>query len=222
MTDMPIPTDDVFGAVKRVYEQMEGMGPLLQDPKRSSIRIVLNPERMVINESQRLYTYLSLFGFPVDAVIANRVLPEEARSTYFDRWFAHPGRPPRRRARRPSTPCPSSRRRLFDREMVGTRDARRVRPPGLRRRTDPTAVLHAEQAHGGEEGGPRLRALPAAAVRREGRASRSSPRGRARRPGGQPAPAPRAAAHAGRPAGRERRLRATSGCAWPSGAKEAS
>ena len=87
MTDMPIPSDDVFGAVKRVYEQMEGMGPLLQDPKRSSIRIVLNPERMVINESQRLYTYLSLFGFPVDAVIANRVLPEEARSKYFDRWF---------------------------------------------------------------------------------------------------------------------------------------
>ena len=79
---------DVFGAVKRVYDQMEGMGPLLQDPKRSSIRIVLNPERMVINESQRLYTYLSLFGFPVDAVIANRVLPEEARSAYFDRWFS--------------------------------------------------------------------------------------------------------------------------------------
>ena len=72
---------------RRSTQQMEGMGPLLQDPKQSSIRIVLNPERMVINESQRLYTYLSLFGFPVDAVIANRVLPEEARSEYFDRWF---------------------------------------------------------------------------------------------------------------------------------------
>ena len=79
MTDMPIPSDDVFGAVKSLYAQMEGMGPLLQDAKKSSIRIVLNPEKMVINESQRLYTYLNLFGFPVDAVIANRVLPEEAR-----------------------------------------------------------------------------------------------------------------------------------------------
>jgi len=43
MTDMPIPTDDVFAAVKRIYQQMEGIGPLLQDPARSSIRIVLNP-----------------------------------------------------------------------------------------------------------------------------------------------------------------------------------
>ena len=63
MTDMPIPTDDVFAAVQRVHEQMETIGPMLQDPSRSSIRIVLNPERMVINESQRLYTYLCLFGF---------------------------------------------------------------------------------------------------------------------------------------------------------------
>ena len=110
MTDMPIPSDDVFGAVKRVYDQMEGMGPLLQDPKRSSIRIVLNPERMVINESQRLYTYLSLFGFPVDAVVANRVLPEEARSKYFDRWFSIQAGHLADRPRRTSTRCPSSRR----------------------------------------------------------------------------------------------------------------
>ena len=39
-------------SVKSIYEQLEGMGPMLQDPKQSSIRIVLNPERMVINESQ--------------------------------------------------------------------------------------------------------------------------------------------------------------------------
>ena len=80
ITDMPLPSDDVMSAVKAIYEELEGMGPLLQDPKQSSIRIVLNPERMVINESQRLYTYLGLFGFPVDAVVANRVLPPEARS----------------------------------------------------------------------------------------------------------------------------------------------
>jgi arsenite/tail-anchored protein-transporting ATPase len=119
MTDMPIPTDDVFGAVKRIYEQMEGMGPLLQDPKRSSIRIVLNPERMVINESQRLYTYLSLFGFPVDAIIANRVLPEEARSRYFDRWFGIQAQH-LATARSAFDPLPFYQAPLFDREMVGT------------------------------------------------------------------------------------------------------
>ncbi len=118
MTDMPLPSDDVMQAVKAIYEELEGMGPLLQDPKQSSIRIVLNPERMVINESQRLYTYLGLFGFPVDAVVANRVLPPEARSTYFDKWFgiqaAHLAE-----ARKDFDPIPFFEARLFDREMVG-------------------------------------------------------------------------------------------------------
>ncbi len=143
ITDMPIPTDDVFGSVKRIYEQMEGMGPLLQDPKHSSIRIVLNPERMVINESQRLYTYLSLFGFPVDAVVANRVLPEEARSSYFDRWFeiqaAHLAT-----ARAAFDPLPFFEAPLFDREMVGTQMLHQFgqRVFGSR---DPAAVLHQDR-----------------------------------------------------------------------------
>ena len=143
MTDMPIPSDDVFGAIKRVYDQIEGMGPLLQDPKRSSIRIVLNPERMVINESQRLYTYLSLFGFPVDAVVANRVLPEEARSKYFDRWLSiqkgHLAT-----ARTNFDPLPFFEAPLFDREMVGTEmlDQFGKRVFG---KTDPAAVLHRDK-----------------------------------------------------------------------------
>jgi arsenite-transporting ATPase len=143
MTDMPIPSDDVFGAVKRVYDEMVGMGPLLQDPRRSSIRIVLNPERMVINESQRLYTYLSLFGFTVDAVIANRVLPEEARSPYFDRWFGiqagHLAS-----ARADFDPLPFFEAPLFDREMVGTEmlDEFGRRVFG---KSDPSAVLHRDK-----------------------------------------------------------------------------
>jgi arsenite-transporting ATPase len=118
MTDMPLPSDDVMKAVKSIYEELEGMGPMLQDPKQSSIRIVLNPERMVINESQRLYTYLGLFGFPVDAIVANRVLPPEARSPYFDKWFGiqagHLAE-----ARKNFDPLPFFEARLFDREMVG-------------------------------------------------------------------------------------------------------
>ena len=118
VTDMPLPSDDVLEAVKEVYDELQGMGPLLQDPRQSSIRIVLNPERMVINESQRLYTYLNLFGFPVDAVVANRVLPPQARSDYFDRWMGiqkgHLAE-----ARRSFEPLPFFQARLFDREMVG-------------------------------------------------------------------------------------------------------
>jgi arsenite-transporting ATPase len=143
MTDMPLPGDNVFGAVKSLYQQMQGMGPLLQDPRRSSIRIVLNPERMVIKESQRLYTYLNLFGFSVDCVIANRVLPEEARSHYFDRWFEIQAEH-MAEARQAFDPLPFRQARLFDREMVGVERleefGRHVFGDG-----DPAAVLYREK-----------------------------------------------------------------------------
>jgi arsenite-transporting ATPase len=143
ITDMPLPSDAVFAAIKELYEEMERMGPILQDPARSSIRIVLNPEKMVINESQRLYTYLNLFSFPVDAVVANRVLPEEARSDYFDRWFdIQAGH--LETARSAFEPLPCFEAPLFDREMVGTRMLSEF---GERvfGKTDPTLVLHRER-----------------------------------------------------------------------------
>jgi arsenite-transporting ATPase len=143
MTDIPIPTDNVFAAVQSLYRQMEGMGPLLTNAAHSSIRLVLNPERMVIKESQRLHTYLSLFGFPVDCVIANRVLPQEVRSSYFDRWLeiqaGHLAF-----AREAFEPLPLLTARLFDREMVGLEllDEMALHVFGD---SDPTAVLYKEK-----------------------------------------------------------------------------
>jgi arsenite-transporting ATPase len=143
VTSMPLPSDDVFRAVQQILRQLEGMGPLLQDPKRSSIRIVLNPERMVINESQRLYTYLNLFSFPVDAVVANRVLPPEARSSYFDRWFdiqaGHLAE-----ARKSFDPLPFFEARLFDREMVGL-DLLRTFARDVFGDEDPTGVFYRDR-----------------------------------------------------------------------------
>ncbi|HET7291496.1 MAG TPA: ArsA family ATPase [Vicinamibacteria bacterium] len=143
ITDLPLPEDAVFGAVQALYREMEGMGPLLRDPKVSSIRLVLNPERMVIKESQRLHTYLGLFAFPVDCVIANRVLPQEARSAYFDRWFDIQ-REHLAFAREAFDPLPFLEARLFDREMVGVElleeMARATFGGG-----DPTAVFYQER-----------------------------------------------------------------------------
>ena len=143
MTDIPIPGDNVFAAVQALYKQMEGMGPLLQDPKQSSIRLVLNPERMVIKESQRLHTYLSLFGFPVDCVIANRVLPREASSPYFDRWLeiqaGHMAA-----AREAFEPLPVLTARLFDREMVGVELLDEL-GRSVFGEADPTAVMYKER-----------------------------------------------------------------------------
>ncbi len=86
LTDLPLPSDEVFGAIETLYQQVDAVKDTLLDGRISTARLVLNPERMVIEESHRAYTYLSLFGFHVDLVVANRVLPEEAASGYFGEW----------------------------------------------------------------------------------------------------------------------------------------
>jgi arsenite-transporting ATPase len=62
------------------------MNELLSDPQISSMRLVLNPEKMVVKEAQRAYTYLNLYGYAVDAVICNRVFPKALTDSYFDLW----------------------------------------------------------------------------------------------------------------------------------------
>jgi len=84
--DMPLPGDDVFDSMQGLYKNLIGVKEVLTDREVSSIRIVLNPEKMVIKESQRAYTFLNLFGYMVDAVIANRLLPQEVRDPYYVEW----------------------------------------------------------------------------------------------------------------------------------------
>ena len=86
LSTLPIADDDVFGAANRFYSRLDGVKELLTDPEHASIRLVVNPERMVIAEARRTYTYLSLFGYRVDAVIANRLLPEAVSDPWFDQW----------------------------------------------------------------------------------------------------------------------------------------
>jgi arsenite-transporting ATPase len=84
--DMPLPSDDVFDSIEGLYKNLILMKDLLSDPKTTSIRMVFNPEKMVIKEAQRAYTYLCLFGFSVDAFIGNRLLPEEIESPFHRKW----------------------------------------------------------------------------------------------------------------------------------------
>jgi arsenite-transporting ATPase len=86
VTSLPVAGDDVFSAVGRFYERLDGVREILMDPERTSVRLVVNPERMVIAEARRTYTYLSLFGYRVDAVVANRLLPDAVADPWFERW----------------------------------------------------------------------------------------------------------------------------------------
>ena len=88
VTNLPVAGDQVFGATQRFYERLDGVKALLADPVNTSIRLVVNPEKMVIAEARRTYTYLSLFGYRVDAVIANRLLPDAISDPWFDQWKA--------------------------------------------------------------------------------------------------------------------------------------
>ena len=62
------------------------MSEILRDRERASIRIVMNPERMVVKEAQRTFTYLNLYGYLTDAVVVNRVFPDDVEGGYFSAW----------------------------------------------------------------------------------------------------------------------------------------
>lgn len=88
LTDVPLPDDNYFQALENFYEKLRGVDEILIDPETTSVRIVANPEKMVIKESQRAYMYFNLFGVNVDAVIINKVLPEDkvADCEFFKEW----------------------------------------------------------------------------------------------------------------------------------------
>lgn len=140
VTSLPLPEDDVFVAVKRLYERIERLDPLLRDPEVTSIRIVLALEKMVVAESERLFTYLGLYGYSVDAVIANRVLPETLKGAYFDRW-AKTQAVHMKRVREGFSSMPILESPLRDEEVMGTSLLGEVADAVYGRR-DPLSVFH--------------------------------------------------------------------------------
>jgi len=81
-----LPTDSYFLNIRDLFEKLEGVDEILEDPHITSVRLVTNPERMVLRETQRAFVYFSLHGLNVDAVVVNRVLPAEVLDTWFQEW----------------------------------------------------------------------------------------------------------------------------------------
>ncbi len=82
----PFPEDKVFEAMKNLTTELAEMKEILEDPQKTSIRLVVNAEKMVIKEAQRAFTFFNLFGYSVDAVIVNKIIPEEVEDDYFKKW----------------------------------------------------------------------------------------------------------------------------------------
>jgi arsenite-transporting ATPase len=86
MIGMPLPKDEVFASMKDLLLDLGGTRDILVDNKTTSVRLVLNLEKMVIKEAQRAYTYLNLYDYQTDAVIVNRVLPPDGEGQFLAGW----------------------------------------------------------------------------------------------------------------------------------------
>jgi arsenite/tail-anchored protein-transporting ATPase len=116
--DIPLPSEQVYDSIERLFKQLDTLHVMLIDPRLTSIRLVLNPEKMVVSEAQRTSTYFHLFGYPMDLVVANRVLPPEVTDPYFAAWKDTQARY-LKRVEEGFSPVPIKRAPLFDQEVVG-------------------------------------------------------------------------------------------------------
>ena len=143
LTSMPIADDRIFQAVERLHRNLDGVRQLLTNERMSSVRLVVNPEKMVIAEARRTYTYLSLFGYRVDAVVVNRIIPDEVDDPYFGKWkdiqAGH-----LQTVRESFEPVPILRCRLFDREMVGVELLSELGAE-VYGELEPTDILHVDE-----------------------------------------------------------------------------
>src|SRR5919199_236709 len=123
--DMPLPSEQVYDSIERLFGQLDHLHRMLIDPRLTSVRLVLNPTKMVVAEAQRTSTYFHLFGYPSDLVIANRVLPPEVTDPYFQAWKDTQARY-LRRVEEGFHPLPIRQVPLFENEVVGLDALRRM------------------------------------------------------------------------------------------------
>ena len=138
------PSEDALDAVEQLFRQVEQMQALLRDPAVTSVRLVVNPEKMVLAESRRTFTYLNLFGFNTDAIVVNRVLPEGAGSGYFAGWRSIQARY-EEEIRTAFSPLPILQVPLLETEVVGLPLLERVAAAAFGER-DPAEVFFAGRA----------------------------------------------------------------------------
>lgn len=143
VTSLPIAEDNVFDSASRFYEKLDGVRDLLSDGERTTVRLVVNPERLVVAEARRTATYLGLFGYRVDAVVANRLLPEAVTDPWFKAWKeAHAEH--LAEIEEGFAPLPVLKADLCSEELVGV-DRLRSFGDALYSGLDPRAVLHREE-----------------------------------------------------------------------------
>src|SRR5436305_88840 len=116
--DIPLPSDAVMDDVQRLVRNLVAMNTILRDRSTTSIRLVMNPDRMVVREAMRTFTYLNLYGYLTDAVVVNRVFPDEVAEGYFGAW-AETHKRQMELVRSAFAPVPILTAPYFEQEVIG-------------------------------------------------------------------------------------------------------
>jgi arsenite-transporting ATPase len=85
--DVPLPGDDYFQAIEDLFERLKGVDRILMDSKTTTVRLVTNPEKVVLKETQRAFMYFCLYRMNIDAIVMNRILPADLKDSYFKDWL---------------------------------------------------------------------------------------------------------------------------------------
>jgi arsenite/tail-anchored protein-transporting ATPase len=139
--DVPLPGDGVFEDVERLARNLVAMNGILRDRSRTTVRLVMNPDRMVVKEAMRTFTYLNLYGYLTDAVVVNRLLPADG---YFAAW-SEVQRDQLEVVRSAFEPVPVLTAPYLEREVVGGEMLDRLAHEVFGE-LDPGAVLHSDLA----------------------------------------------------------------------------
>src|SRR4051794_4107844 len=139
LLDVSLPDEQVVAEVQSLLGHLVDMHELLRGPQ-VSLRLVTTPDRMVVGEAMRTYTYLNLYGYLTDAVVVNRVFPEALAGSYFGAWREAQCEQ-LARVRSAFAPVPVLQAPYFDREVLGA-EALDALAGALYGEHDPAAVLH--------------------------------------------------------------------------------
>ncbi len=141
-----LPTDSYFANIRNLFEKLEGVDDLMEDPNTTSVRLVTNPEKMVLRETQRAFVYFSLHGLTVDAVIVNRLLPRDVTDAFFTEWHTSQERV-LEEIEEYFAPVPVRRVPLFAHEVLGKERLRELASVLYDEGEDPAAVTRTEKPY---------------------------------------------------------------------------
>lgn len=143
VSPVELPTDSYFANIAELFGKLDGIPELLEDPTITSVRLVTNPEKMVLRETQRAFVYFSLHGLTVDGIIVNRVLPQTVTDAYFEEWRASQARV-LTEIEAYFAPVPIKRVPLFTHEVLGSERLGELAQSLYGDKEDPGAVTRTE------------------------------------------------------------------------------